>query len=391
MSYTAPYFDDSGLVIPSYTDIRDALLEEATSIFGPDVYLETDSADYQLISVCSLKMFDCLSAIQLAYNNRGPQTATGAGLDGIVLLNGISRLPATYSTCQVLITGTAGTIITSGVVKDTANLLWDLPSKVEIPAGGTVEVTATCQTIGAVEAAVGAIKYINTPTAGWTSVTNLVQAVAGKAQETDAALRSRQAVSVATPSQTMLQGTKAAILAVPNVTRCEVYENDTNISSSEGFPAHSITCVVEGGADYNVAEAILYHKGIGGYTNGTTIQTVTDSDEVPYQIRFYRPSYVPIYMQVTISRLQGYETSLAENIKVSLVEYLNNLSLGSDITISALWGVVMSNMPDLRTPVFTVTTLQAGLNAGALNVNDIVLSFNSASQASSSTINITVL
>ena len=60
-----------------------------------------------------------MNAIELSYNSRSPLTAIGSGLDAIIKLNGLSRKAASYSTCQITLTGTAETIITSGVVKRT--------------------------------------------------------------------------------------------------------------------------------------------------------------------------------------------------------------------------------------------------------------------------------
>jgi uncharacterized phage protein gp47/JayE len=62
-----------------------------------------------------------------------------------------------------------------------------------------VLVTATCANSGAVAALAGTITTINTPTRGWTSVTNPAAATVGAPAETDAELRIRQGQSVALP------------------------------------------------------------------------------------------------------------------------------------------------------------------------------------------------
>lgn len=218
----------------------------------------------------------------------------------------------------------------------------------------------------------------------------MVQAIPGNSQETDSALRARQAVSVAIPSQTLLEGTLAGIRSLEGVTRSIVYENDTNTTSSEGFPAHSITAVVEGGTDADIAQAIYIRKGIGAYTNGTTSVTILDVNEMPTTVRFYRPSYVDIYVAIRLKRLTGWLPELETDIKDALVEYLNTLELGEDITISALWGVVMDNMPDLKNPIFSVTSLEAGLSSGAVGTTDITVAFDEASQSSTDKIVMTV-
>ena len=61
--------------------------------------------------------------------------------------------------------------------------------------------------------------------------------------ETDAALRLRQAYSVAGPSQTMLAGTYAAIAAITEVQRLAVYENDTNSASVSRAPMADVAAL----------------------------------------------------------------------------------------------------------------------------------------------------
>jgi uncharacterized phage protein gp47/JayE len=266
VAYFAPYIDQSGLHLPTYADIRDELIQQAKNIFGQDIYLGPDSQDYQWISAVALKIYDVMQSIQLAYNSRGPGTAVGTGLDVVVKLNGIKRSPATYSTCPVTLTGIPGTVIKGGVAQDKSGYYWNIPT-VTISQNGTVDAIATCQTAGPIAANPGDINKIATPMYGWNSVVNTGFATVGKATETDSQLRVRQAYSTAQPSRTVLEGTKGAIAAVEGVTRFIVYENDTNTTDANGLPPHSITAVVEGGSDDDIAKAIFYKKGPGCYTN----------------------------------------------------------------------------------------------------------------------------
>ena len=91
MSYFTPYVDTSGLHIPTYADIRDDIIVQMKKIYGNDIYLENDSADYQFISILALKISDSYQAVQYACNARSPVTAIGAALDSVVKLNGIVR------------------------------------------------------------------------------------------------------------------------------------------------------------------------------------------------------------------------------------------------------------------------------------------------------------
>jgi len=358
--YTRPYIDSSGLHVPVYADILAAIITDVEGLYGSDIYLENDSADYQLLSIFALKIHDAMQAIQLAYNSRSPVSAVGAAFDSIVKLNGIRRKTPSFSTCQVTLTGTSGAVITNGIVQDLSGYRWKLPATVTIGPATTVTVTATCETIGAINAAIGDISQIVTPTSGWTSVTNAVEAVAGQPVETDAELRSRQAISTELPSHSMFTGTVAAVANVSGVTRYKGYENNTNLEDDNGIPGHTISMVVEGGEDDDVAYAIYANKSGGCGTYGTTVTAVLD----PYygltiDINFYRPTYVDIYLSLTITPLTGYTSAIADDIKEALAEYLDTLEIGEDLTLSALYAVAMG-VTDIQKPAFSITALTAG-------------------------------
>jgi hypothetical protein len=61
-----------------------------------------------------------------------PSTAIGAGLSSNVKINGITRRAATNSTVDLLLTGTVGTAITNGSVRDANRVVWNLPATVVI-------------------------------------------------------------------------------------------------------------------------------------------------------------------------------------------------------------------------------------------------------------------
>lgn len=381
MSYSAPVITNSGLLIPTYSEILEKLLEDYRTVYGQDVYLGEDSADYQWISIVSLALSDVMEGIQYDYNNKSPWTAIGAALDTIVKINGLTRKAATYSSCVVIVSGDAGTVITNGICEDTSGYKWDLPATTTIGNDGTVSVTATCETIGAIPALAGNINKIFTPQAGWSSVTNAVAAVQGQPVETDAQLRARQALSTKMASHTMLSGTVAAIAAVDGVTRYNVEENYTDAIDWMGNPPHSITPVVEGGTDSDVAEAIFYNRGIGCDTNGTTTVSVQDPDTLELvDINFYRPSYIPIYVTININPFTGYTTATRDAIEEAIYTYLNSLQIGEDLTVSALYGIALSVMEDLTKPIFSITSLYADTESDPTSTDDITIAFNEVTE-----------
>lgn len=381
MAYQAPTITAAGLTIPTYSDILASLLAQFRLIYGQTAYLGVDSADYQWISIVALNLNDAMQALQLVYNARSPTTAIGSDLDAIVKINGIARKASTFSACAVTLTGTPGAAISNGVIQDVNGMLWDLPPAISIGVAGTLTVTAICETPGNVTALAGQLSQIATPAAGWISVTNATAAVPGQPVEADSLLRARQALSVALPSQTMLAGTVAAIAAIPGVTRYNVLENPTGAVDSYGNPAHSITAVVEGGADLDVATAIFTNRGIGCYTNGTTTVTVTDPNTgATMPIRFTRPSYVAIYVSLSVHGLAGYTTATTAAIQKAITAYLNSLQIGESVILSELYGAALTTRPNPDLPMFSIRALTLGTSASPTSTADLVIAFDHVAQ-----------
>lgn len=398
MAYIAPFIDASGLHIPTYQDIETQLVEKAQLIFGADIYLESDSQDFQDIAARAQVIYDTLLTAQMVYNSRSPATATGAALDAVAALAGIVRKAASNSTASVTLTGTAYTLVQNGVVADINGNLWNLPSSVTIDAGGTVTVTATCQVEGAITALANQINIIMTPTLGWTSVNNSNAATPGQLVETDSTLRARYANSVANPSQGLTTGILGSVLAVPNVASAQLYENDTNsplstingVANPGNYPAHSITIVVSGGANADIASAIAARKTPGCYTNGDQSVIVSDQFGVPTTIRFYRPTTITIDVAFTIKALNGYSSAIGDAAKLAVVNYINSLVAGQSVIISELWKAAMTVIATPTSPTFSLTALTAAIHGNSLGTADITVNFNQQAITLISSIALTV-
>ena len=392
MPYTPPYIGSQGLVLPVYADIKGDLIEAYLGIFGQQVYLGNDSADYQDICAFAAKIADLCGAIALAVNARSPRTATGAALDAVVSINGISRKAPSASSCVLTVTGTAGAVIANGIAEDVNGYLWDLAPQVTIPNSGAIMVSAICETIGAIAALPGQINIISNPQYGWTAVTNAVAAVIGQPIETDAQLRARQAQSVALPSQTLLAGTQAAIAATAGVTRYNVVENPTNATDANGNPAHSISCVVEGGADLDIATAIYENHGIGCSMNGTTTLVVTDATTgFQCPVGFIRPTYLTVYITMQVHGLSGFTTSTLGLIQSALVAYVASLQIGESLTYSSMYAVASSVMANISLPLFSIRSVAIGTSANPTGTTDLAAAFNQVFQTAATDVTVTAV
>lgn len=384
--YFAPYVDETGLHYPTYNEVLTSLVEDMRSIYGDDIYLGSDSQDYELLSKFAEKIYDTYQAMEIAYNAHSPAKAIGNGLDYIVALNGITRKQGTRSVAMVNITGTAGTTINNGKIADTYGVLWDLPETVTIGEYGTVSAVATCEVVGNVQAQADTIIRIMTPTLGWLSVTNPSAAVMGMITEPDSKLRERQATSVASPSQSILEGLKGAVLTLDEVERCEVIENNSSTGST--IPAHSICCIVQGGDSEEIARTILNHKSAGCGTYGNTSETVTDAYGHDNTVSFSRPSVVDVDVEITISRKAGYSSSYVEKIKTAIATYLNGFEIGADLTTSILGVISQQVIVDYANPDFVVMGVKACRHGGALGTADVLFDYDEVASGNINYINV---
>ena len=364
-AYFAPYIDATGFNMPTYAAIQAYAIAQYQATYGVIVTQDNSDPDYQWISIFSLMIFDAFSAAQLAYNARSPVTAIGADLDAVVQMDGIARLQGSGSTVPVLIGGVAGTVIAQGILIDTNGNYWYLPSNVTIPNGGSITVTAVCQTIGPITAATGTIVNISNPKYGWNSATNTAAATPGLSQELDSALRARQAISVALVAKTLVQSTIAAIATVPGVTRYytgPAQENPTGAVDVYGNPPHSIGMVVEGGTALDIATAIYNNKTPGCLTNGTLPTVITDPNSgATMTISFSRPTYVPIYVFMNVKGLNGFTSATLAAIQTAVVNYLASLQIGENVTVSGLIAAAMAVMPNISLPQFSIQLTQIGI------------------------------
>lgn len=377
-----------GISAPDYQTILDKVTGFFQQIYGTDSYLDPDSKDGQVVALVALAIHDANTTAIGVYNSFSPSTALTDALSRNVKINGIARKGETRSTVDLVLSGTTGTTITNGSVKDANGIIWNLPATTIIDEN---QVTATCNTAGAVAALAGSVTVINTPTRGWTSVTNPQAATIGAAAETDAELRVRQGQSVALPSLTPFDAVDGALANISGVTRHKLYENDTGSVDVNGLPAHSISAIVDGGDATTIAQIVRGKKGQGVATYGTTTIVVPDAWGNPHPISFSRPVNVPIYVAITIHVFAGYTSLIGDQIKSAIADYINSLKIGDDVLLSRIYSPANLGVVSVgNSRYYDITSLQIGKSAGSVAAANIDIGYAEAASCSTANIVLTV-
>lgn len=371
-----------GIQAPSYGEILEYLQAEARRIFGSDITLDADTQDGQLIAIVAAAISDVNAQAIAVYNSFNPNTAIGVALDSVVKVNGLRRREATQSTVDLLLVGQAGTIITNGVAVDSFENRWMLPSQVVIPAIGQITVTATAEGAGDIAAPAGSVTRIGTPTLGWQTVTNPAAATIGVPVETDVDLRARQARSTAISSVSLWEGIIGALLDLPGVTRVSGVRNDGSEPTDDGIPGHSIAMIVEGGDAQTIGDTIFLKKGEGVGTYGDTQVTYLDTYGFPNDIKFSRPDVVEIYCTLTIEPGADFLSTVADEVKARIADYINALDIGTSVNCGR---VLASAIKDCSTGVdarFDVTAITLGTSSGSQSTASVPIAWNQAAHCS---------
>lgn len=375
--------DANGITAPTYADVLAQLQAGYLSIFGSDAYLGNDSQDGQLLAIFAAAINDNNAATIQTYNAYSPAFAQGNGLSSVVKINGIRRLVASNSTAPVLIIGQAGTIINNGSVTDAASNQWLLPASVTIPTGGSITVLATAKALGAIAAPVGTITNIATPTLGWQSVSNTSDATLGAPVENDNVLRIRQSNSTAYPALSVSQAVYAAVANVAGVLKSALYENDTDVTDSNGIPKKSISVIVSGGDPVAVATAIANRKTPGTGTYGTTTEVIIANNNAN-TINFFEAANEVLTATITLRALTGYTSTDGTNATNALVNYIAGLQIGQPVYLTSAQAACVGAR-------YHLVSIAFGLNGSAQSVADVTIPFNGLASLLAAAVTVTLV
>ena len=397
--------DSTGIRAPSYADVLASLQESARSIFGVDIYLEPDSQDGQLLGIFAQAITDANNQTIATYRSFSPTYAQGAGLASLVKINGMTVRAATRSTVVVTVAGVVGTTITNGVVQDTLGNLWNLPSEVVIGTAGATTVTATAQQPGSIIVPAASVTGVYTPTFGWQSVTNATPSVPGTPVMTDAQIRVAQRDAVSLPSQSIDAGILAAVRNTPGVARAVLYENESNVTDTNGLTPHSIALVVQGGAVQDIVNAIGARKTPGTTTIGSVTGTYRDPVlGLAGPIRYFPLNLIQLRVEIQLSPLPGYSSVTNALITNAVVAYVNSLGIGNDVYLSKIYAPaglsgeaatttsgLNQQQLDAISETFVITSIAISEVGGTPVPANYVIGFSAAAALTSANISVTIV
>lgn len=298
----------TGLDIPTLNEEIDKIKADLIAVQGPGLNLLPTSVLGSQLIILAERYVDLWEALQDLYDGLDPDAASGVLLRYMAALQGLTPLPATYSTVTLTVNLDAATTLTAGrlVSSPATGVQFTTTAAVTSTTAGNYSVAAQAVTTGPVAALAGSLTQIDTPVTGWNSVTNALDADPGTNAETDAELRIRRAATVAAAGSTTPDAIRADTAAITGILSVKLLENRTNSTDGNGLPPHSFEVIFDDGGgtvtDDAMAQAIWDDsKAAGIETYGTDSGTAVDSEGNNQTINFSRVSAVNAYASVTLT------------------------------------------------------------------------------------------
>ena len=332
----------NGLRIPTFSELKTALIARYKSIYGSDIDVSNTSADGIFIQNVALIINNILQGYATLYSNLNPNTASGKYLDIIASYSNITRRSATKSRAVVaiknrtsqsviinpakIVNGRATSIIDPSrqmALLDRGNGVWWVVSgpNITLPPAATqgqnylgemVEVEA--DEYGPIYAPAGYINSTLEVNANY-EITQVDPATPGTNRESDQSLRARRAGTLSANSTTVEEGLISSLSSISGVSDVLLLPNTASVDvhAADGdcvkIPPHSVYVIVREGRYRNVDKSLLGKTIRAKMTPG--IQTVCStnvhepsdltglSEETSYTLFEADPSYATdaIYKQ----------------------------------------------------------------------------------------------
>jgi len=386
----------TGFVPKTFDVIRTEIADAMRAAFGLSIDMGDRSIFGQIVAIISEREAIIWELAEQVYSSQDPDKAAGASLDALCLLTGTFRPGPLASTVTLTLTGTPATPVPAGnkahALSTGTQVSTDSPGTITLlsswvnsttyalndrvtnggntyictdpgisaisggPTGtsssivdngviwrfmgqgtGAVDVPATATTTGPLTLTSGDVTVKDTAVGGWSGVINLADGITGRDLMTDEDLRMLRVEELSSAGKATIDAIEAVLLEITGVTAATIFDNNTDITNSDGVPPHAIECLVRGGADQDIRDALLGEVAAGIATYGNTSGTSTDSQGISHTVKFSRPVEIPIYVDVTLIKNAGtYPADGDAQVKAAIVAWGQKQATGKDAVASAI-------------------------------------------------------
>lgn len=376
MSSQLAVFDETGLTIPTVLQIVDQIAQDQRDTIDPGIITDETEPLGQVNGIVGNEDRRVYELIQTLYSFFDAWSAEGVFLTNILTLSGYVRFKPKASTVDCLVNLDAATTLAAGSEAHVANEpenVWVLDSGVTSTAAGDYESSWSAKEVGEQRANAGTLTTIATPSPGWNSITNPLDAIIGNLEESDTSARTNREEQLQKAGGATPGGITSQVDAVSGVISAAHYENTSLLPDINGLPGKSFEVVVWDGstpeaADDAIAQAIWESRAGGIESFGNTSGVALDTENVQHTMFFSRADQRDIWMELDIETNEDYGGDAL--LKQAIVDEATTVQIPGVDVVKALYSKVamlqpgVTNVFQIRLGFATSPTLTADLEIG---------------------------
>lgn len=337
-------FNAQGFTRQTYDEKVADLKAKANQLFGSDIDVSNNSVIGQFIRLMAIALVKKEEEIEQVQMGQFLNYAEGVQLERIGSNFAVTRNPSAYATVTLSFTGQPGYVIdeqsnfanSDGITFSTLDICkLDASGNGSVIAGSTINDpianVAANQTWVALE-----------PSEAITSISNPNSANGATFEETDFSFRKRIFLALKSQTNSSVNGILSALYGVTGVIGVNLIENKSDVNDANGNTPHSVHAYVRGGADADIAQALLDNVAAGINTLGATQITVADLSGKNKLICFDRATDTPVYMTVTVSADVTFPADGQSQIQQSIADKFGALNMGDTLVYTKLFGPIYS-------------------------------------------------
>lgn len=338
---------EKGFIVPTFEEIYKRKLNDFKTV-KPDIR-ETDSnLIISFLKFDAIEEYDSYMQGLTMFNNLSAYTATDSYLNAITSHLNMTWLDAKKSVGKIKITANNGTVIPQAWGVETKSGIKFVTLNTNSVTVTNNEIVLNVQSLNAGRennVTAGSITEQTEVLEGVISVVNENNTYKGTDKETDTELRERYFKAISQRRSFNCEGIKTYILENTNVVKCQVLENDTDETDSDGRLAHSYECICFGDTDENIFKALYDYKVAGIRTVG---QITKNFGEI--SVGFTRATEKEIFAKVEIQTIKDiWKEDYKKDIERIYINYINTIEPAGAIYLYKIIGEIYKNVNVIKT------------------------------------------
>lgn len=360
------FITEKGFILPTVDEIFDRKLVDFKTV-KPDIRVTDSNVIIPLLKFDAAEEYDGYLTGLSTYNNLSAYTAVGASLNHITSHLNMTWLKPTRARTKIIITTNKAVTIPQawGVETEDGKKFITLNStEITLKQGNTELDVISLEAGKDNNVNSGTITKMTQIISGITKIINNIPATGARDLETDTELRERYFERIDRKTSFNTAGIRNYILENTLVKKCQVIENDTDLTDSEGRLPHSYEAVCLGDTDENILQALYDYKVAGIRTVGDITKQFGD-----ISVGFSRAVERQLHFSITISAIKElWQEEYTATIKKIIQDYIDTIEPQGTIHLYKILGEIYKATGGIRT-----IDIKIGSSSNSLSSNDYTL------------------